>query len=254
MVLRGPADSSPTWSADTCVFVLDSRFLFLISRYPVPGGLNPGIVSHSSFLDRLMKEAEQVSLLFPCHRRKLSLYGEYYRDRATGGVGRMKLMLAVVDDADVRSLTEKLVAAGLRATVLASTGGFLRQGNTTLLLGLDDDQIDTALDIIKELSAAQTFDLHCRVSGLGMPIEVEAGGAVVFNANRTVSPFLIEDDIVSCPSSSIGEQSLLTPMSSRGGLSLLSQAGSKMAGAAAAAGSDSGLHPPHGFGHHKTDS
>ena len=34
----------------------------------------------------------------------------------------MKLMLAVVDDADVRSLTEKLVAAGLRATVLASTG------------------------------------------------------------------------------------------------------------------------------------
>ncbi|NLN16981.1 MAG: hypothetical protein GX182_06665 [Firmicutes bacterium] len=95
----------------------------------------------------------------------------------------MKLMLAVVDDADVRSLTEKLVAAGLRATVLASTGGFLRQGNTTLLLGLDDDQIDTALDIIKGTCQRRKRLMTYappEFPALSMPIEVEAGGAVVF--------------------------------------------------------------------------
>ncbi|MGI6036138.1 MAG: cyclic-di-AMP receptor [Limnochordia bacterium] len=95
----------------------------------------------------------------------------------------MKLMLAVVDDADVRSLTEKLVAAGLRATVLASTGGFLRQGNTTLLLGLDEDQIETALDIIKGTCQRRKRLMTYappEFPALNMPIEVEAGGAVVF--------------------------------------------------------------------------
>jgi uncharacterized protein YaaQ len=61
----------------------------------------------------------------------------------------MKMIFAVVQDYDVDSLLREVAAAGLRATRLASTGGFLRTGNTTILMGVADEQVPDALDVLR---------------------------------------------------------------------------------------------------------
>ncbi|MER3557036.1 MAG: hypothetical protein C4302_03585, partial [Thermus sp.] len=48
----------------------------------------------------------------------------------------MKLILAIVQDTDAPGLTKALLEKGFQSTKLASTGGFLREGNTTLLIGV----------------------------------------------------------------------------------------------------------------------
>ncbi|MGQ9510337.1 MAG: cyclic-di-AMP receptor [Thermaceae bacterium] len=53
----------------------------------------------------------------------------------------MRLILAIVQDADAPGLTKALLEKGFRSTKLASTGGFLREGNTTLLLGVEGEQL-----------------------------------------------------------------------------------------------------------------
>jgi uncharacterized protein YaaQ len=60
-----------------------------------------------------------------------------------------KLIIAVVQNDDADTVVDALLEADFRTTRLASTGGFLRKGNTTLLIGAFDDQIDTVLDLIR---------------------------------------------------------------------------------------------------------
>ena len=55
------------------------------------------------------------------------------------GGARMKLIIAIVQDEDASRLISSLMNEGYSATKLATTGGFLRSGNTTLLLGVDDN-------------------------------------------------------------------------------------------------------------------
>src|SRR5690606_21136355 len=64
----------------------------------------------------------------------------------------VKLIIAVVQDRDSNRLSRALVRENLRVTKLASTGGFLREGNTTFLIGVDDDQVEKVLRIIRENS------------------------------------------------------------------------------------------------------
>lgn len=69
-----------------------------------------------------------------------------------------KLIIAVVQNEDADGVVDALLEEDYRATRLASTGGFLRRGNTTLMIGADEDQVDRVLDIIKKharTSAAQ---------------------------------------------------------------------------------------------------
>ena len=61
----------------------------------------------------------------------------------------MKLLIAVIRDADDPALSEKLTEGGFRFTRVASTGGFLRKGNVTLLIGLPEDKIDAAIDVFR---------------------------------------------------------------------------------------------------------
>lgn len=97
----------------------------------------------------------------------------------------MKLVIAIVRDDYSEVLQDELADAGHRYTKLASTGGFLRKGNTTLLVGIEDDQVDAVLSIIKatcrtrqELITPQPMPIS---PGLAVPpIEVVAGGATVF--------------------------------------------------------------------------
>lgn len=57
----------------------------------------------------------------------------------------MKLIIAIVGDSDAEAVVQSLIGAGFRVTRVASTGGFLRKGNTTLLLGTEPDRIDEAI-------------------------------------------------------------------------------------------------------------
>ena len=62
----------------------------------------------------------------------------------------MKLIIAIIRDTDAGSVVDKMVGDGYGVTRVASTGGFLRRGNVTLLIGVDDDQVDPAIDAIRQ--------------------------------------------------------------------------------------------------------
>jgi uncharacterized protein YaaQ len=61
-----------------------------------------------------------------------------------------KLIIAVVQNEDADGVVDALLEEDFRATRLASTGGFLRRGNTTLMIGADEDQVDHVLDLIRK--------------------------------------------------------------------------------------------------------
>jgi len=100
----------------------------------------------------------------------------------------MKLIIAIVQDEDANRLVSKLMADGFGATKLATTGGFLRSGNTTLLTGVDDDKLDTVMGIIEHTckSRKQMAPMHTPMPGSagmyvpGYPVQVTVGGATVF--------------------------------------------------------------------------
>ena len=61
----------------------------------------------------------------------------------------MRLIIAVVQNEDADAVIDALLENDFRATRLASTGGFLRRGNTTIMMGVQDHQIDPVLDLIR---------------------------------------------------------------------------------------------------------
>lgn len=62
----------------------------------------------------------------------------------------MKLIIAIVKDEDNDAVSKALTDKSFRVTFIASTGGFLRSGRSTLLVGVKDDQVETALEIIRK--------------------------------------------------------------------------------------------------------
>ena len=98
----------------------------------------------------------------------------------------MKLIIAIIQNDDERSLLNKLMKEGFRATKLASTGGFLRTGNTTLMLGVEDDRLDEALNLLRETCKTRKITLpsypyametwHAR----GVPGGDKGRGATIF--------------------------------------------------------------------------
>ena len=61
----------------------------------------------------------------------------------------MKMIIMIVKDSDADPLTQSLISAEYRVTRVASTGGFLRSGFVTLLLGVDDDRVDSAIELMR---------------------------------------------------------------------------------------------------------
>jgi uncharacterized protein YaaQ len=61
----------------------------------------------------------------------------------------MKLILTIISDIDNESVSRALVQAGFHLTRIASTGGFFRRGNTTLLIGTEDDKVEEAVQVIR---------------------------------------------------------------------------------------------------------
>jgi len=62
----------------------------------------------------------------------------------------MKLIIAIIKDEDNDTVSKALTDKSFRVTFIASTGGFLRSGRSTLLVGVEDDQVKTALEIIRK--------------------------------------------------------------------------------------------------------
>jgi uncharacterized protein YaaQ len=62
----------------------------------------------------------------------------------------MKLIIAIVRDIDSDTVSNALISHNFRVTGVASTGGFLRRGKTTLLIGVEDDQLEQAIQTIRE--------------------------------------------------------------------------------------------------------
>lgn len=99
----------------------------------------------------------------------------------------MKLVIAIVHDEDSHKVMDKLLENGFGVTKLATTGGFLKSGNTTLLIGVEKEKVDEVINIIKELCKSRT-ELTTTPTpntwGIGgyMPltVEVQVGGATIF--------------------------------------------------------------------------
>src|SRR5690606_9601073 len=99
----------------------------------------------------------------------------------------MKLIIAIVQDKDSNRLQNALIKEGFRATKLASTRGFLRAGNTTCLVGIEDEKVEEVLEVIRANCKVreQRVTPVPPVSGgadsyLPLPLGVQEGGGAVF--------------------------------------------------------------------------
>ena len=97
----------------------------------------------------------------------------------------MKMNFAVVNSDDSNAVMRALTRENFSATKLATTGGFLMSGNTTLLIGVEDEKVDAAIEIIASHSKKRKQVMPAATSyGVGMfeplPVEVTVGGATIF--------------------------------------------------------------------------
>ncbi|NLE45932.1 MAG: hypothetical protein GX620_14520 [Chloroflexi bacterium] len=72
----------------------------------------------------------------------------------------MKLVITIIRDSDAGPVIDELVNRGHRVTRVASTGGFLRRGNVTLLIGTDEDKVQPVIDILREKCSPPESGLH----------------------------------------------------------------------------------------------
>jgi len=95
--------------------------------------------------------------------------------------------MAIVQDKDSNRLANEFIDANIRATKLSSTGGFLKAGNSTFIIGIEDDRVQDALELIKKTCQSRKqyvstpMSLDISLDGqVPYPVAVEVGGATVF--------------------------------------------------------------------------
>jgi uncharacterized protein YaaQ len=87
----------------------------------------------------------------------------------------VKLVMLIVNDDDADKVVDALVDQGYHITRLASTGGFLRRGNSLLLCGLDDDRVEPLFEIVRANAEERVLPQMSDWAG-----EVHVSRAVVF--------------------------------------------------------------------------
>lgn len=104
----------------------------------------------------------------------------------------MKMILAVIQADDANRVVQALNEAGLRVTRIATQGAWLRRENSTLLIGVEDHQVDDVMRVMRNTAQrrtvyisvpAESAGMNGMMGAPGMPIEVEVGGATVFVLN-----------------------------------------------------------------------
>lgn len=97
----------------------------------------------------------------------------------------MKLVYAIVNNDDNYAVSKELLKKGIRATKLASTGGFLSAGNTTFMICCRDDEVDTVVETCKEFSKKRKQFVPSSAilepdGSASYPVEISIGGATIF--------------------------------------------------------------------------
>lgn len=100
----------------------------------------------------------------------------------------MKMITAIVNKEDSSAVCNALTKSGFSVTKLSTTGGFLMAGNTTLLIGTDDEKVDACIEVIASCSRQRKEVVPSTASyGIGVtaayPLEVTVGGATLFVTN-----------------------------------------------------------------------
>lgn len=102
----------------------------------------------------------------------------------------MKLAVCIVHNRDKGRVNDELVRAGFKFTVIGSTGGFLREGNTTYLIGVEEDELSELLKLMntnsqkrEQLVNVMPFEAAPPGAFMPAPVKVPVGGAVVFVLN-----------------------------------------------------------------------
>lgn len=100
----------------------------------------------------------------------------------------MKMITAIVNKRDAGEVCDSLTEAKITFTKMSTTGGFLKAGNTTLLVGVEEERVDEVMEIIKK-HCAQRMEPLPAVVNTSVPMygyyqtEVLVGGATVFVTN-----------------------------------------------------------------------
>ena len=104
--------------------------------------------------------------------------------------GQLRLVIIIASDSDADRLMKALVEQGYPATKVSSTGGFLHRGNATILSGVDEDEVEQVLAMVRaechartEYVPTQTLPFFGEGTTPSEPVEVRAGGAIVFVVN-----------------------------------------------------------------------
>jgi len=99
----------------------------------------------------------------------------------------MKLVLAIVQSDDAGGLSDALRDNNFQSTLISTTGGFLREGNATILIGVEEERLEPLLALIKTNCTTRTQFINpmppVMEPGelyLAQPVEVKVGGATVF--------------------------------------------------------------------------
>ncbi len=99
----------------------------------------------------------------------------------------MKLVMSIVKSDDADQLLDALTQAGYRATTISTTGGFLRQGNTTIFVGVEDAKVQDVLQLVKQNCCTRSEIVSplppVMESGemyIPTAVDVQMGGATVF--------------------------------------------------------------------------
>lgn len=99
----------------------------------------------------------------------------------------MKLIIAIVHNRDKNRVVEDLVRSGFKFTIIGSTGGFLREGNTTFLIGVEEDEREPLLQLVaqncktrEQMVNVMPFEAAPPGAFIPSPVKVPVGGAVVF--------------------------------------------------------------------------
>lgn len=96
----------------------------------------------------------------------------------------MKIIFSIINKEDVNKIVDILISNQYNVTKLCSTGGFLRSGNSTLVIGIDDNEVESVIEIIRNNTnkRSKNVQLPNPAEAIYPPLttRIDVGGATIF--------------------------------------------------------------------------